>query len=87
VIDVLAGRQGLAFDAAPADALAARWRRADEVILLVKPLTFMNLSGQAVAALCRYYKVALPDVVIVCDDVQSAAGAVTAPGRRKRGWP
>jgi len=74
VIDVLAGRQGLAFDAAPADALQAKWRRTDDVVLLVKPLTFMNLSGQAVAALSRYYKVALPDVLIVCDDVNLPLG-------------
>ncbi|HEX5070309.1 MAG TPA: aminoacyl-tRNA hydrolase, partial [Vicinamibacterales bacterium] len=40
----------------------------------VKPLTFMNLSGQAVAALCRYYKVALADVLIVCDDVNLPLG-------------
>ena len=74
VIDVLAGRQGLAFDAAPADALQAKWRHPDDVVLLVKPLTFMNLSGQAVAALSRYYKVALPDVLIVCDDVNLPLG-------------
>jgi PTH1 family peptidyl-tRNA hydrolase len=69
VIDVLAARQGLGFEAAPAEALQAKWRRDDDVVLLVKPLTFMNLSGQAVGALSRYYKVALADVLIVCDDV------------------
>jgi len=80
VIDVLAARQGLAFDAAPAEALQAKWRRTDpaappgDVVLLVKPLTFMNLSGQAVGALSRYYKVALPDVLIVCDDVNLPLG-------------
>ena len=74
MIDVLAGRAGLAFDAAPADALQAKWRREDDAVLLVKPLTFMNLSGQAGAALGRYYKVALPDVLIVCDDVNLPLG-------------
>ena len=74
VIDVLAARQGVGFDAAPAEALQAKWRRADDAVLLVKPLTFMNLSGQAVASLGRYYKVALQDVLIVCDDVNLPLG-------------
>ena len=73
-VDLLARRIGLGFEAAPADALQAKWRRADEVVLLVKPLTYMNVSGQAVAALSRYYKVALPDVLIVCDDVNLSLG-------------
>lgn len=74
VIDLLASRHGLVFDAAPADAMLARWRRADEAVLLVKPLTFMNVSGQAVGALSRFFKVELPDVLIVCDDVNLPLG-------------
>ncbi len=74
VIDLVARRQGLVFDGAPAEAIQARWRRADDVVLLVKPLTFMNVSGQAVGALSHYYKVALSDVLIVCDDVNLALG-------------
>ena len=74
VVDLVARRIGTGFDAAPADALQAKWRTADDVVLLVKPLTYMNVSGQAVAALSRYYKVALPDVLIVCDDVNLPLG-------------
>lgn len=77
VIDLIAGRERLAFETAPADALMARWRfadRPDESVLLVKPLTFMNISGQAVGALSHFYKVALSDVLIVCDDVNLPLG-------------
>jgi PTH1 family peptidyl-tRNA hydrolase len=74
VIDLLVARHGLAFEAAPADALQAKWRRAEDVVLLVKPLTFMNVSGQAVGALGHYYKVGLEDVLIVCDDVNLPLG-------------
>lgn len=69
VVDLVARRHGLTFDAAPADALQARWRQADDVVLLAKPLTFMNISGEAVGALTRFYKIALADILIVCDDV------------------
>jgi PTH1 family peptidyl-tRNA hydrolase len=74
VVDLLAARHGLTFEAAPADALQAKWRRADDVVLLVKPLTFMNVSGQAVSALARYYKVGVDGTIVVCDDVNLPLG-------------
>lgn len=39
-----------------------------EKILLVKPQTMMNLSGQAVRSLAHFYKVENPDILIVSDD-------------------
>lgn len=74
VLDELARRYGLRFEPSRASAVEARWRVADEVVLLVKPLTFMNLSGQAVAALCRYYRIEVADVLVVCDDVNLPLG-------------
>jgi PTH1 family peptidyl-tRNA hydrolase len=80
VVDLLASRHGLVFESAPADAVQARWRRADDVVLLVKPLTFMNVSGEAVGTLSRFYKVALADVLIVCDDVALDLGRLRVRG-------
>jgi len=74
VMDLLARRHGLGFETAPADALQAKWRRADDAVLLVKPLTFMNVSGQAIVALGHFYKVSLADVLVVCDDVNLPLG-------------
>jgi PTH1 family peptidyl-tRNA hydrolase len=74
VIDLLARRHGLTFEAAPAEAMQARWRRPDDVALLAKPLTFMNVSGRAVGDLTRFYKIALPDLLVVCDDVNLPLG-------------
>ncbi len=73
VLDELAARHGTSWNAAPADALMARWRT-DGDALLVKPLTFMNLSGEAIGALCRYYRIDTADVLIVCDDVHLPIG-------------
>jgi PTH1 family peptidyl-tRNA hydrolase len=78
VVDRLAQQHGATFDAAPADALEARWRIDGDVVLLVKPLTFMNLSGEAIGALSRFYRVALADVLIVCDDVNLPLGRLRA---------
>src|SRR5688572_14126568 len=38
-------------------------------VLLVKPLTYMNVSGQAVGQLARYYQVALEDMIVIHDDL------------------
>jgi len=43
--------------------------RNNEDIILLKPQTFMNLSGQAVLAFKQYYKVANEDILIVFDDI------------------
>src|SRR5712691_6043605 len=43
-------------------------------LLLVKPETFMNLSGRSVRELVDFYKLALEDVLIVCDDINLPLG-------------
>ena len=74
VIDLMARRHGLSFEAAPADAVQAKWRTNGEVVLFAKALTFMNLSGPPIAELARYYRVSLPDLLIVSDDVNLPLG-------------
>ncbi len=83
VVDELAARASLSLEAAPADALVARWRAKD--VLLVKPLTFMNLSGQAVGELVRYFKIDVADVLIVLDEVQLPLGKLRARARGSAG--
>jgi PTH1 family peptidyl-tRNA hydrolase len=73
VVDELARRAGVTFETGPADALVARVRPRsewDETVLLTKPLTFMNASGEAVGAVLRYFKIDARDVLVVVDDVQ-----------------
>jgi peptidyl-tRNA hydrolase, PTH1 family len=77
VIDEVARRHEASFEAAPANAMMARVRARDGDgggALLVKPLTFMNVSGEAVGALQRYYRIELEDVLIVVDDAALPAG-------------
>lgn len=82
VVDELASRASIRFESAPADALIAKWRRPDDAILLVKPLTFMNLSGQAVGELTRYFKIEVADLIVVVDEVHLPLGKLRA---RKKG--
>jgi PTH1 family peptidyl-tRNA hydrolase len=86
VADEIARRAGIRFESAPAEALAARWRRPDgEVALLVKPLTFMNESGQAVGALLRYYKIDPGGLFVVVDEAQLPLGRLRARARGTAG--
>ena len=75
-VDLIARRHGLSWEAAPRgiEALVATWRGAGAI--LVKPLTFMNLSGVAIAALLQFYKIAVEDVIVVVDEVQLETGRV-----------
>jgi PTH1 family peptidyl-tRNA hydrolase len=85
VIDEIARRAAVGFESAPADALIAKWRRPDGAALLAKPLTFMNLSGQAVGEIARYFKVDVPDLLIVVDEVQLPLGKLRARARGSAG--
>lgn len=84
VLDELAARWQVSFESAPVDALIAKVRGADEV-LLAKPLTFMNASGEAVGALLRYYKIEIADLLVVVDDVQLPLGKLRARVRGSAG--
>lgn len=48
--------------------------RAEETVLLVKPQTYMNLSGRAVAPLAAFYKVQYHDITVIYDDLDLPVG-------------
>jgi len=54
-------------------------------VLLAKPLTYMNLSGDAVAALMRYFDVPAEDVLIVVDEADLPFGKLRARARGSAG--
>ncbi len=43
-------------------------------VLLLKPETFMNLSGRSVGQAVRFYKIPLEDILVVCDDLSLPVG-------------
>ena len=54
-------------------------------MLLAKPLTFMNASGEAVGALPRYFKIEPADLLVVVDEVQLPLGEAAGAGARVGG--
>ena len=65
------------------EALLIKTMVRDESVIVAKPLTFMNLSGQAVSGLAGFYKIEPADVFIVTDDVALPVGRLRA--RREGG--
>jgi peptidyl-tRNA hydrolase, PTH1 family len=79
VVDEVARRHQVSFGMAPADALFTKVAGLGaEPVLLVKPLTFMNLSGRAVQDVRHYFKIEPVDLLIVTDDVNLPAGQLRA---------
>ena len=62
LIDALASANHIKLDKREHKALTGKGAIAGEPVLLVKPQTFMNLSGEAVGALVRYYDVPLTEI-------------------------
>ena len=75
-LDLLAKTEGLCFGTAPRfHAETASWKHpSGERILLIKPQTFMNHSGEAVGILARYYQIDVEDIFVVYDDLDLTSG-------------
>lgn len=72
----LARAYGLTFSRVQHKALVTDWRIAGQQVLLAKPQTFMNLSGQSVAGLVRFYKLPLENLIVVFDDLDLPLGTI-----------
>lgn len=85
VVDALAHRWGWTFGSSRFDALVADGRRGGDRVALVKPLTYMNHSGEAVGAMARYFDVPAADVLVVYDDVDLPVGQLRLRPRGSAG--
>jgi PTH1 family peptidyl-tRNA hydrolase len=74
VVDKLAERYTVQRENRRFDAIVGDTAIEGEKVLLVKPLTFMNRSGQAVGPVFRWYKLALKDMIVVYDDLDLPPG-------------
>lgn len=76
-VDVLAQRHHGSFRReAKFQGLLARVRIAGAEVLLFKPMTFMNRSGQAVSALCQFYRIPPAQLLVAHDDLDLPPGTV-----------
>ena len=73
VVDELAKRLGVTFGKEDRSAYCAEYR-ALEKILIIKPTTYMNLSGIAVGAYANFYHIAPEDIAVIQDDMDLPVG-------------
>lgn len=80
--DILADRLGVNISTEKWNALTASVRIEGTPVLLMKPLTYMNLSGSAVSQAVSYFKILPEDILIMHDDMDLPTGSVRI---RKKG--
>jgi peptidyl-tRNA hydrolase, PTH1 family len=76
VVDRLAERMGVKFTRLESKALVAKAEYQGQKLALAKPQTFMNLSGNSVSSLMRFYKVETPNLMVAYDDVDLPLGVL-----------
>lgn len=74
VIDALAEKFGITPGKVKSKAILGEGRIDSVRVVLVKPQTFMNLSGQAVASLVKFYKIPLDRMIVIHDDLDLPLG-------------
>ena len=83
VMDALAEKYNISISEKKHKALCGKGVIEGEKVLLVKPQTYMNLSGESIAEILNYYKVdAEEDFLVVFDDISLAPGNIRI---RKKG--
>ena len=73
-VDRLAEQEKLRFNKLRFKAWTAEWKLGEEKILVMKPQTYMNLSGESVGEAARFYKVPADHVLVISDDVSLPVG-------------
>ncbi len=76
VVQSLAEQREMRFRRSQHHTSQARGIMGKEDVLLVRPMTFMNASGTAIAAALKQYGCSLDDMLVVCDDVNLELGRI-----------
>ena len=74
--DALARKKNISINRSRFQALTASCPIGDTTVLLMKPQTYMNLSGEAVGQAARFYKIPADHVLVVSDDITLPIGAM-----------
>ena len=81
-VDLLAEKYGIKVDKIKFKALVGEGRIAGQKVLLVKPQTYMNLSGESIREVMSFYKEDIENLIVIYDDIDIPTGTIRL---RKKG--
>ena len=85
IIDYIADEVGVKIKKLKYKALYGEAVISGEKVLLIKPQTFMNNSGESIAEFVNFFKVPVQNVIIISDDVSLEAGRIRVRGKGSAG--
>lgn len=75
-IDSIASKYGLKIDKEKMNGLSTSLKMYDELVILLKPQKYINLSGEVIKKYIDYYKIPIENVLIICDDLDLEFGHI-----------
>ena len=85
VIDELANRWNAPLNQAKFNGMYASVHRPEGKVILLKPLTYMNLSGESVRPLMDYFDIDVEDIIVIYDDLDLETGKLRLRGKGSAG--
>ena len=74
VIDALADQYNISVDTQKHKGMIGKGMIEGEKVILVKPMTYMNLSGECIREVMDYYKADIDDLIVIFDDISLEPG-------------
>ena len=85
VLDLLSQKWQINYNKNDWNALYGKGQTGSEEVILVKPMTFMNRSGEAIAPLLSWFKLNPEDLIVLCDDIHLPIGQLRLRARGSDG--
>ena len=85
VIDVIAEKYNIAVTERKSRAFCGKGIIEGQKVILVKPQTYMNSSGESLRAAADYYKIAPEDIIVIYDDISLAPGQLRVRAKGSAG--
>lgn len=85
VIDELANRWNAPLNQSKFNGMYASVHRPEGKVILLKPLTYMNLSGESVRPLMDYFDIDVEDIIVIYDDLDLETGKLRLRGKGSAG--
>lgn len=74
VLDLISNKYNIDISRVKFKGIYGEGRIGDERVILLKPSTFMNLSGESVREVCNFYKIPNENIIVIYDDISLEVG-------------